>query len=174
MPEEEALDIASIEESRRLERVAALAELGEMADRGDFDILLEKRNYRPRSSYLTITSIADLYLEESYVLDIVESASELVFVLEAVLTSSHPGYGTPAAGERYCYRDGVLVFAEVDRVEWAERSFRRSEDASGTTDLGNIDSLSSEDGVYSVEGDWGAVRIWSGFDPVFRIADQGR
>ncbi|WP_405489062.1 hypothetical protein [Nocardia sp. NBC_00511] len=51
MSEEEALGTASIEESRQLEYAAALAELVEMGNRGDFDILLEKRNYRPSTSW---------------------------------------------------------------------------------------------------------------------------
>ncbi|WP_246180781.1 hypothetical protein [Nocardia ninae] len=102
--------------------------------------------------------------------DIVERASEIKFVLEAVLTPEHPQYHPPGAGEQYCYACGDLVFSEVRRVEWVYRSFRKYKDATGTEDLGNIDSLTSSEGIYTVVGDWGRVHIHSSPDPEFRIS----
>ncbi|WP_063035374.1 type II toxin-antitoxin system VapB family antitoxin [Nocardia grenadensis] len=43
----DTVNAALIEVSRRLKRVQALNALGEMAERGDFDILLDKDAYRP-------------------------------------------------------------------------------------------------------------------------------
>lgn len=42
----ETVNAALIEVAKRLKRVKALNELGEMAERGDFDILLDKADYR--------------------------------------------------------------------------------------------------------------------------------
>lgn len=124
--------------------------------------------------YTDYPSLSHLYLEDSYVVDVVEDSAELKFILEAVLTPEHPRYHEPAKNEQYCYLDGVLVFAPVARVEWLKRSFREYKDVSGTADLGNIDSLTNSDGVYSVEGDWGMVRIWSSADPQFIEQARGR
>ncbi|WP_223885274.1 hypothetical protein [Nocardia colli] len=106
-------------------------------------------------------------------IDIAEDATEIRFVLEAVLTPDHPRYHAPAAGEQYCYVDGELVFGEVRSVEWLDRSFRKYKDATGTEDMGNIDSLTSSDGVYTVVGDWGKVQICTSADPEFRISESG-
>ncbi len=118
--------------------------------------------------YTDYPSLAGLYLEDSYVMDIVQSDSEITFVLEAVLTPEHPEYHPPIAGEQYCYTDGDLVFGEVLGIEWVDRSFRKYKDATGTEDLGNIDSLTNSEGIYSVAGDWGNVRIRTNSDPHFR------
>ncbi|MFF3225007.1 hypothetical protein ACFYV7_19600 [Nocardia suismassiliense] len=106
-------------------------------------------------------------------MDIVESAREFRFVLEAVLMPEHPYYRPPVAGDQYCYADGDLVFSEVRGVEWVDRSFQKYKDATGTEDLGNIDSLTSSEGIYTVMGDWGRVRIHSSADPEFRISATG-
>ncbi|AFT98855.1 hypothetical protein [Nocardia brasiliensis] len=117
--------------------------------------------------YTDFPSLSGIYLEDSYVIDILESRSEVQFVLEAVLTPVHPCYRAPASGEKHAYLCGDLVFCDVQGVEWLDRSFQRYVDATGAKDLGNIDSLASRDGVYSVIGDWGSVRIRSNVDPEF-------
>ncbi|NKY55966.1 type II toxin-antitoxin system VapB family antitoxin [Nocardia flavorosea] len=42
----DTVNAALIEVAKRIKRVKALNELGEMAERGDFDILLDKTEYR--------------------------------------------------------------------------------------------------------------------------------
>ncbi|MGW0179937.1 type II toxin-antitoxin system VapB family antitoxin [Nocardia sp. NPDC003345] len=42
----DTVNAALIEVAKRLKRVKALNELGEMAERGDFDTLLDKSEYR--------------------------------------------------------------------------------------------------------------------------------
>lgn len=42
----DTVNAALIEVAKRLKRVKALNALGEMAERGDFDILLDKADYR--------------------------------------------------------------------------------------------------------------------------------
>ncbi|WP_405133524.1 type II toxin-antitoxin system VapB family antitoxin [Nocardia sp. NBC_01388] len=43
----DTVNAALIEVAKRIKRAKALAELADMGERGDFDILLEKGNYRP-------------------------------------------------------------------------------------------------------------------------------
>lgn len=89
--------------------------------------------------------------------------------MEAVLTPEHQVWHNPRARGKYCYADGILVFSHVAGVEWVRRSDNRSVDASGAEDLGNIDSLTYRDGVFTAEGDWGEVRIHSSANPTFEI-----
>ncbi|NKY50275.1 type II toxin-antitoxin system VapB family antitoxin [Nocardia vermiculata] len=42
----DTVNAALVEIAKRLERVKALNTLGEMAEQGDFDVLLDKDNYR--------------------------------------------------------------------------------------------------------------------------------
>src|SRR4051812_32470875 len=100
------------------------------------------------------------YLEDSFVLEIAESDERIAFRLELVLTPKHPLYATPPPSEHHCYRTGALIFEGVRRVNWIERHFRFSTDASGERDLGNIDTFKlSPDGEYELEGSWGDVVI---------------
>ncbi|WP_067819196.1 hypothetical protein [Nocardia inohanensis] len=120
--------------------------------------------------YTDYPALSGIYLEDSYVLDIVEEPGGFRFVLEAVLTPERPNYRNPISGEQYCYVEAELIFTNVSAVEWLDRSDRRSGDATGTEDLGNIDALTWADGVYSAEGDWGIVRIRSSTDPEFVVS----
>ncbi|MGX1810189.1 hypothetical protein ACWIGI_31115 [Nocardia sp. NPDC055321] len=120
--------------------------------------------------YTDYPELAGLYLKDSYVLGIFELPNEVRFDLEAVLTRQHPAYHDPLPGEQYCYAKGNLVFAEVTEVQWLSRSGRQFTDATGEVDLGNIDALSNDDGVFAVEGDWGRVRIRSDSAPRFDLS----
>jgi hypothetical protein len=123
------------------------------------------------TEYAELPGLSDLYLEDSYVLDIVESAGRLTFSMLAVLTPEHPAYHDPRPGEQYCYAGGALVFSDVAHIDWLERSTQRYVDATGEIDLGNIDSLTTTDGMYEVAGDWGRVRIRCAGPPRFTMRD---
>lgn len=123
-----------------------------------------------KRDYTDYPELAGLYLEDSYVLGIFELPNEVRFNLEAVLTRQHPAYHDPLPGEQYCYAKGNLVFAEATEVQWLSRSSQQFTDATGEVDLGNIDALSNDDGVFAVEGDWGRVRIRSDSAPRFDLS----
>lgn len=125
-------------------------------------------NYFP-----AIPTLIGVLLEESFVLDIIERGGQVVFRLDAVLTPDHRAYHPPGPGEQYCMTPGVLIFDEVWAVEWlTDHTHRRVREPHGEDDLGNIDSLVVEDGTYTVEGEWGRVRIHSTARPTFRIPDE--
>jgi hypothetical protein len=93
------------------------------------------------SDYITVPSLASVYLEDSFVLDIVEQPDGPRFRLEAVLTKAHPAYRPPKPGEQYCYATGWLIIPDVTRLKWEHRSTQRYTDATGEEELDNIDFL---------------------------------
>ncbi|MGA9873883.1 MAG: hypothetical protein WBQ44_22430 [Rhodococcus sp. (in: high G+C Gram-positive bacteria)] len=119
------------------------------------------------NDYSQLKGLADVYLEDSYVLSILEAPGELAFALDAVLTPESPRYQPPKPDEQYCYALGRLVFAQVTASTWVYRSTQQYTDAAGDVDLGNIDFLSFDQGVYVAEGDWGRVEIHSATEPRF-------
>jgi hypothetical protein len=124
--------------------------------------------------YTQFSNLAWVYLEDSYVLDIVEKPDTVAFKLDAVLTPADPNYHDPKAGEYYCYAKGTLLFSKVLKVEWEsdKRSSARTADPSGEVDMGNIDLLTLEKGSFVVEGDWGRVRIYTPSEPRFQHSDR--
>lgn len=59
----------------------------------------------------------------------------------------------------YCYRKVLLHFLNVDSIEWHDKKFKGSTDASGELDYGNIDSFIGCKEVYELIGDWGRVVV---------------
>ena len=116
--------------------------------------------------YKSFPGLADVYLEDSYVLGISESWERVVFHLDAVLTPEHAAYHSPRPGEQCCYANGNLVFPDVTRVVWLKRNSSHYTDACGEEDLGNIDIRVVDDDAFVAEGDWGTVQI-SGAQPRF-------
>ena len=111
--------------------------------------------------YTHLPGLDGVYLEDSYVLAIEESAGRVTFRLDAVLTPEHPAYRDPPAGQHHWYATGDLVFPEATSVHWVRRSTLRYTDASGDTDLGNVDVCRVDGDVLVVQGDWGEVHLTS-------------
>jgi len=124
------------------------------------------------TSYETLPGLADVYLEDSYVLSVQETPRSLTFQLEAVLTPEHPLYHEPRPGEQYCYVNATLTFGSATRVEWITRTGTSYRDANDEEDQGNIDYLGSEPGGFHLGGDWGEVRVQSAHPPVFRVLES--
>ena len=119
------------------------------------------------NDYSQLRGLAGVYLEDSYVLSISEAPRKFTFALDAVLTPASARYAPPKPDEQYCYARGKLVFEHVTDITWIGRSTQQSTDATGEVDLGNIDSLAFEQGLYIAEGDWGQVHIRSESEPQF-------
>lgn len=124
------------------------------------------------NDYPNLPGLDQIYLEDSYVLDIVEQADRVIFIVDAVLTPSSPKYHQPLPGEHYSYAKGRLIFESVVYTNWIKRDIKPYTDANGTVDFGNIDTLSFQGDHYYVEGDWGAVEIFSGRPPRFEYASM--
>lgn len=107
--------------------------------------------------------LACLWLEESYVLAITERCGAVEFTLEAVLTSGHPAYRSPAPDEQYCYRRAQLTVTGAGRPRLRLSGARPTPDPAGEPDLGNIDSLhrvnSKGPDSWAMQGDWGDLEV---------------
>ncbi|MEV0065658.1 hypothetical protein [Amycolatopsis sp. NPDC050768] len=123
-------------------------------------------------NYTDIANLAQVYLEDSYVLAITERPDAVSFTLDLVLTPGHPRYHDPAPGEQYCYADAILTIGNATEIDWITRSGQTYRDAAGEEDLGNIDSLYYRDGYYDVTGDWGHVRIHTAATPQLAFSPE--
>ncbi|KEO52090.1 MULTISPECIES: hypothetical protein [Thalassospira] len=114
------------------------------------------------NEYFEWNKFSDLYLEDSYVTNIIEYKDTLTFNMEFVLTERHPLYTHPLFNEKYCYHTGKIIFLGVSSIKWIRKSKKNFEDAKGELDCGNIDYLNlSAENVYKVGGDWGELEIIS-------------
>lgn len=118
--------------------------------------------------YTKFPGLSGVYLEDSYVLEIIEEPARLSFKLDAVLTPESPAYRDPKPGEQYCYAAGRLTFPALVSVHWIKRTNQKFTDATGEQDLGNIDVLRRDADSYVAEGDWGEVHIHSS-EPQFEL-----
>lgn len=103
--------------------------------------------------------LADIYLEDSWVLEVSPTEQVATFRLDAVLTPDHPRYQPPAPGEQHCYRRARLSVASSKRSTLHRSDAPPATDASGEVDFGNIDvfTLVDWDGdiAWEMSGDWG-------------------
>jgi hypothetical protein len=112
-------------------------------------------NSRP---YTEIDLLRHVYLEDSYVLDVVARAGLVTFCLDVALTPEHELYEKPSA-EQHSYRRAKMIFDGVRELVWNYAGYRPARDATGEIDWGNIDSFLVQDGRYSLEGDWGRMEL---------------
>lgn len=111
--------------------------------------------------YYEFEGFQNVYLEDSFVLEIRESQNEFLLMLEVVLTEKHPLYRSPTPSEMYCYKFAVIDFPNVKKIDWEVKNSSKYLDANGESDLGNIDSFFFEGDCYFLGGDWGKVKIIS-------------
>lgn len=109
--------------------------------------------------YSGLPDLADIYLEDSWVLDVRATPGVVAFTVEFVLTADHPDYSSARPGEQYCYRVGELRFDGVTQLRWTGQGNPPATDASGERDYGHIDSFDWEPGVYVLHGSWGHLDI---------------
>ncbi len=111
--------------------------------------------------YYELTGLEQIYLEDSYVLDIVISRESISFIVDAVLKKHHPEYQKPPPDKQYCYRLGEIKFPNPINIDWLERNNTPNVDIDGGLDFGNIDLFSKRGDTYDLVGGWGHVKISS-------------
>jgi hypothetical protein len=116
----------------------------------------------PTRSYEELNGLAEIVLEESYVLGVAAQPGELTFEVDFALTQEHPAYAPPPPSETECFRRGTLRFVGVERLVWEGQGAPPAIDASGESDFGHIDSFEWEDGRYVINGDWGRIEATAG------------
>lgn len=109
------------------------------------------------NNYFEIDDLKNIFLEDSFVLNITEKNNEILYDVELVLTENHPLYSEPLETEMYCYRKGALLFKGVSSVIWGNRSEKYFIDKNDETDYGNIDCFCFSENNFSLSGDWGAI-----------------
>jgi hypothetical protein len=107
-----------------------------------------------------IKALSNIYLEDSYVLEIRESGSRVEFDMEFVLLENHPNYAAPLIGEKYCYRRGLIRLDNCSD-KFFQRSLNVNSDADGEIDLGNIDIFDRTGDLITLSGDWGELSLTS-------------
>lgn len=110
--------------------------------------------------YTRLPGLSDIVLEESWVLDIEVGPGLVRFLIEAVLTDSHPMHEPCHPGEQFCYKKCTWKFCDVRSVAWTMGG-GPAIDASGELDYGHIDEVAVEPPIYTVTGDFGWMRILS-------------
>jgi hypothetical protein len=110
--------------------------------------------------YEWMTALADIYLEDSYVLEIRERSSVIEFEMEFVLRPGHVLYRKPLDGEMYCYRRGLIRFENCVDPKWSRHSTVNI-DANDEIDLGNIDVFDRAGDRIDVSGEWGKLSLVS-------------
>lgn len=113
------------------------------------------------SNYYEWKEFEHTYLEDSYVLNINESNHKIIFYIEIVLTENHPLYTVPNKDEKYCYKNGKIVFENIKNIEWLNKNNKPSIDAAGEEDYGNIDCFEIIEGIYHIAGGWGELKLKS-------------
>lgn len=120
-------------------------------------------------NYETLPGFEYVYLEDSWVLGICLEPGRAMIDMEFVLTEGHPSYSAPLLGEQYCYRRGEIRFDGVTSVNWVGQSVvKPAEDAAGERDFGSIDDFSIAGGSFTLEGDFGRLRIDS-LEPIIDL-----
>ncbi len=115
-----------------------------------------------RLDYFNFPGFENIYLEDSYVLEIKTNSTSVEILLEAVLTEQHSLYTNPNSNEQYCYKKIVIHFPDAESVIWIDRKMISYTDANGEIDFGNIDEFYLENDFYRLSGDWGELKIKSG------------
>jgi hypothetical protein len=111
-------------------------------------------------NYVDLECFKGLFLEDSFVLQIIENPELVSFQVEFVLIEDHPKYKEPIGNEMYYYRFGEINFIKPKEVIWKFRNQKiLSIDANNENDLGNIDLFFKSGEYYSLEGDWGSLLI---------------
>ncbi len=109
--------------------------------------------------YDGLSGLSQVFLEDSWVLDVVVRPSELTLRLDVVLREEHGRYQPPRPGEQYCYSKGSLIFSDVRQVEWEMSETRPAVDATGEIDYGNIDALEFAGDRFRLEGEFGRIAV---------------
>lgn len=113
------------------------------------------------SVYSSFSGFEDVYLEDTWVLEIQRTGNKFVFHVDLVLTSGHADYVPRLSGEQYCYRHARIVFDDLRSLNWTGARLVAAQDSTGEFDLGTIDFLSYADSKYSIEGDFGSIVLVS-------------
>jgi hypothetical protein len=112
-------------------------------------------------NYFNFEGFENIFLEDSFVLDIKITPLILLIDVEIVLTSNHILYQKPLPNEFHCYRKAQISFSNVKSIKWTDKIKSPNKDLSGEVDFGNIDEFFLADEIYKIFGELGDIEIVS-------------
>jgi hypothetical protein len=123
--------------------------------------------------YYEIPGFEEVFLKDSWVMDIQDDPSGVTFFLDVVLRENHPFYEPRFPGEQYCYRRAHLKFREPSNVNWVRKDMKPAVDTTGEIDFWNIDTFYFSGGHYYLSSEWGELDIASA-TPTIDFVDKNR
>lgn len=121
------------------------------------------------TSYWDLPGFEDVYLEDSWVIDVRATMGRVAMSLDVVLRETHAAYRAPREGEQYCYRSGSIRFEAVSDLRWTGQAKQPAVDSDGELDLGAIDGFEAHDEVYQLSGDFGSIYVHSPQAPTLTL-----
>jgi hypothetical protein len=112
-------------------------------------------------NYWTFFGFENVYLEDSYLLNVQINNSSIEFLVETVLTENHPLYTHPLPNEQYCYKKYKIKFPYVRDYQWINKKMTPIHNPDGSVDYGNIDEFYLKNKKYHILGEWGELEIVS-------------
>lgn len=114
-----------------------------------------------KNNYFELDEFQNIYLEDSFVINIQETKSDLTFNCDFVILENHKLYSEPKNDEQYCYLCGYIKFGNIGNIHWIKRDKNAFLNDCYDNDYGNIDIFYIDDKKYYLKGDWGEVIIQS-------------
>ncbi|PIR55489.1 hypothetical protein COU74_00950 [Candidatus Peregrinibacteria bacterium CG10_big_fil_rev_8_21_14_0_10_36_19] len=112
------------------------------------------------NNYIKIKDFENIYLEDSWIVDIIVKPSKIEIYLEIVLTTGHINYKAPSKTDQYCYQKGIIMFDEIKEIYWDQSNIQKSTDSLNNIDYGNIDTFYIQnDFNFYLEGGLGVLKI---------------
>lgn len=110
-------------------------------------------------NYYEFAAFENVFLEDSFVLDLTITPLIFTIDLELVLTQNHSLYHKPLPNEAHCYRKARILFINVKSLIWTNKIQTPNKDITGETDFGNIESFILSDGIYKIDGEIGNIEV---------------
>ena len=107
-------------------------------------------------------ALRDLWLQDSFVMAIIQDAGALRFDLVAHVREGAPAHRPVREGEWACYRRASVAVLGARRIDWRSLSLRPSVDADGSADLGAFHAWRTEGDAHDISGSFGHVIVEGG------------
>lgn len=114
------------------------------------------------TAYWEIAGLEDVYLEDSWVIDIVSRPGMLWLEIDLVLRESHPLFMAPKPGEQHCYKRGRLIFRKVTELHWTDQGRPPALGPAGERDYGSVDEMTIDGNRFRATGDFGTMDFIAG------------
>lgn len=125
------------------------------------------RNYREINQ-----DFASVYLEDSFVMGIMEDDNYLEIIVDFVLKNNNPYFNTHDTNWRQ-YKIGKIMFSDCSKISWTEKFLIPiPSNIDKPEDFGNIDIFTFRDNIYYVSGEWGKVQIQTFIPPCIHFLQK--